>query len=130
MSTKSVRKGFKILNYVQGIGYFSSNCQSPKEPFGLQYRIGVPAVPKPGCGPLCVFKTLEDAREGCWGFDMVVFECEYLPSIKRSVWYRTSDAIKSPDAIKGIVRSPLTTLPHGKALAESVTITKKVWGYG
>ena len=87
---------------------------------GIRYFKTKPTVPAEGCGPLCVFRTRKDAAAFRGGVpDLRIFECQYRPSSKRSVWCRASSDLFHE-------RTPLCDLPPGKALAEWVQLGKEV----
>ena len=79
----------------------------------VEYAIGKTSKPKPGCGPLCVFRSLRDAKWHCFEGN-VIMKVRYIPSEQQSVW--TSD----------YSRCLLGYLFDGTILADSVTPIKVI----
>jgi hypothetical protein len=86
----------------------------------VKYHLDRYAIPKPNCGPLCVFYTLEDAsRFIALESKARIYRCRYFPSNRRVVWRR------SPLFQRRSSR-PLTKLPKGTILATKVRLLNQV----
>jgi hypothetical protein len=85
-------KGWKVVRRTQNNRLTSSTLVESDEA-RVTYKPNEPAVPREGCGPLCVFSELADAEGYFKGkslmaieITMEVWECEYEPSPLRVVW--------------------------------------------
>ena len=108
--------GYKVVVKEQG-NLVSANCDSMSF---VVYKIGEKTVPRPKCGPLCLFSTLSKAK---WFFesDIVsrngnILKVKYKPSKKKCVWFTTTIGTKSSVNIDDLF--------DGTVLAESVTPLK------
>jgi hypothetical protein len=113
MKTKT---GWKLMDVVRG-KFESFGADMAGE--NVRYRVGRKTRPKPGNGPLAVFKDRESALRYARDtglVHMVLAPCRYTPSRSRSLWYR--------DRLQGIV-TRTTRLPLGTRLAASVTLTAR-----
>jgi hypothetical protein len=102
-------KGWKITN-MDMFSWLSirRNLGVQVEAWAVQYKVGEAATPREGCGPLMVFTDLEMAKmfrkfKTTSKVDRL-FECEYVPSKHKSVWFRTYevDAADSVTLVKEI----------------------------
>jgi hypothetical protein len=116
-----VKDGFKVLR-ISNRHLVSATTIGES----LRYYTNRKNYPKPGNGPLCVFKTLyhaskfvEDLVSARFDFDagkyVVIYECEYETSRRRKIW-----TIDDPSG------RLLYDLPQDKALAEWVWLVKRV----
>ena len=84
----------------------------------IKYRINKWVKPLKNCGPLCVFKTKEDALNfvgtACLDF-YSIYECLYEPSEEKGVYVEGWKEFKKT----------LRVLPKGTALANRVKLIKK-----
>ena len=81
----------------------------------VEYTLGKTARPKDGSGPLCVFRTLDQARSLCdVSFGAAILKVRYVPSKQKSIWVRDS------------MHLSLGELREGTVLADSVTPIKEM----
>jgi len=57
----------------------------------IEYKIGEAVSPHTDCGPLCLFDTLEYAKEYCGGFiegvhNIEIYICDYTKSEEIKMW--------------------------------------------
>lgn len=52
---------------------------------GVRYRIGKKTKPKKNCGPLCCYRTLEEAKEHDF-LGPVIYKCKVKESKEKYVW--------------------------------------------
>ena len=102
------------------IGYKSVRMKNEKycsltletdEPACVEYAIGKTSKPNPGCGPLCVFRSLREAKRHSFR-GQVIMKVRFVPSEQQSVW--TFD----------YCHYHLNYLFEGTVLADSVTPIK------
>ena len=79
-----------------------------------QYKINKWVKPTKGNGPLCVFNTIEDARNFAWDFH-TIYECLYERSKERTVYVSNSSEGRS-----------LFLLPTGTILATKVKLIRRI----
>ena len=103
MKEKIGYKGVKMKNEK----YYSLTLE-PDEPACVEYAIGKTSKPKPGCGPLCVFRSLRETKQHSFR-GQVTMKVRYVPSEQQSVW------------IFDYSRYHLNYLFDGTILADSVT---------
>ena len=98
---------------------------------GVEYAKETPSYPRTGCGPLCVFNSLEIAKQ--YIRDMAIykrdgkaigdygrlFTCSYEPSDETGVWFLTMRE-------GAAVFTSLCDLPNGTCLAKSVTLIEEL----
>lgn len=82
---------------------------------GLHYPINKEVTPKMGCGPICVFQTIHQARAFKDGRvfttkGLRLVKCKYIKSSKVHIWDRYS-----------LKMYEIMLLPRGTILADSVT---------
>lgn len=80
------------------------------DPSCVEYVIGKTSKPKPGCGPLCVFQSLRDAKLQSFRGE-VIMKVRYVLSERQFVW--------SGSFVHH--RCHLNHLFNGTILADSVT---------
>jgi hypothetical protein len=84
----------------------------------VRYSLHRKTFPKYGCGPLCVFKSLDVAMEFYvklnLGYNYKIFECEYRQTREELVWYMSGER-KQWSTIK--------SLPEGTVGADWVKLT-------
>jgi len=113
-----LRRGYKIVRVDTRTG---SMWSAYDELQAVQYKEGVISVPMQGCGPLCVFPTLKDARsyyierQSVYG-DHEIHTCSYKPSWRRSVW----------NHVDKCRLSRLRLSYRGTCLASSVVLGEKI----
>ena len=78
----------------------------------LQYKINEWIKPKKGCGPLCVFNTIEDAKNFKWS-DHIIYECLYEKSLEHKVYI--GNEVKT-----------IFDLPQGTVLATKVQLIRRI----
>lgn len=108
-------KGWKVgYKVVRG-----NNCMSACLFVKAQTRYfrSRPTYPKKGCGPLCVFTSLEDALNFA-SLPHHIYLCYYKPSRGTYIWWRTLEGDKD--------WLPLSSLSKGKALALAVQLVKRI----
>jgi len=108
-------EGYKIVdNYLSSIAAPGGGS--------ISYTIGEQTVPLEHCGPLAVFRELDDALDflvkSYHGLLKLVhiFECEYEESSRTYLWIGD----------RGGVFQSRKGLPRGTRLAESVTLLEEV----
>jgi hypothetical protein len=117
------RKGYKVVSDA----FFSEEDNRrayksyivPRFGAGRVYEVGKITVPQPGCGPLCVFKTLKSAKKFTRGSDPLIFSCLYSPS-KKKVVHNGPKRLPTSNIVK------LGNLPWSTALATRVVLKKEV----
>jgi hypothetical protein len=74
-----IKIGYKILDEMGSIivGF---------EQGGILYKINEWIKPNKNCGPLCLFKTFEEAEKYKGWFKRKIYLCEYEPSDDLKVW--------------------------------------------
>lgn len=82
-------------------------------------------IPPHGWGPFCVFEDLGSFWDAYnkynWiGEHVVLFECEYEPSVEKSIWYTINRGLKP----ERLLEKQLKDLPRGTVLANSLRLTK------
>jgi hypothetical protein len=82
----------------------------------VHYKVGKITKPMKDAGPLCVFTSLQSARNAFSGVGNRFYLCAYVPSNKKCVW--TSKL--------WIHTSPIFFLPNGTALAAEVVLIREV----
>jgi len=92
------------------------NCGPAVIPAPQRYRLGKATRSPDGWGPMCVFGTLENARDfaRCRLNIVEIYECTIEPSQESSVYTLVGHCV------------PLYGLPTGTFLADAVTLTKQV----
>ena len=84
---------------------------------GRTYHTNKKIVPRPNCGPLCVFKTIVQAQTfkhtRLYPNRIKIVKCKYEKSSEAYVW--------SSDYKHRISRYHINELPRGTVLADSVT---------
>jgi hypothetical protein len=118
-----VRDGYKVVHEDRGTKEVASAIGGVGHSGrAVRYFKTRRTYPAPGCGPLCVFKTLLDAKSFQAGSDLTVYECTYQPSTRKIVWYTFTDSVEK----WCVQKSSLDDLSVGKALAEWVQLGKEV----
>ena len=108
--------GYKVVENSHGeLRSFTAGILCPAGTH-VVYVPGQKARPNPGCGPLCVFGTEDDARSVRLASADQVWKCEYDPSNATGIWARDLEAC---------VLS-LSLLPQGTVLADSVTLLERI----
>jgi len=77
--------------------------------------------PYKGNGPLCVFKTLDNAIEHCKRFGSLhyIYKCKFYPSKKEKIWFESDGVYNKHDC-------PIWALPVGTLLATRIMITEQL----
>lgn len=70
--------GYKLLDDMRSIVI-------EEDEGGVLYKINEWVEPHDKCGPLCLFKSLKDAKEN-QRFHNKIYQCEYEPSKEKIVW--------------------------------------------
>jgi hypothetical protein len=112
--TKKIKIGYKIVSVWNGKYY--SWMSYPDEDDCVEYRIGKTSKPRSGCGPLCIFSKLRNARDSVNIFTdikCIIFKVQYVPSKENSVWTQDDSAL-------------IDTLIPDTVLANSVTPIKVI----
>ena len=78
-----------------------------------QYKVNKWVKPVKGNGPLCVFNTIENARNFKWDLH-TIYECLYERSLERNAY------------IKNVERKHLLSLPQGTVLANKVKLIRRI----
>ena len=111
MNNENIKTGYKII---------CLNMASFSRPFtygGIEYKLNQKVYPRKGCGPLCVFDTLEDVKNfsDFFIYDNAVriFKCKYEESEEDKIW----------DYFHEI---SLSDLPYGTKLADWVELTEEI----
>jgi hypothetical protein len=117
-----MKQGYKVVQYTDQ-GLYSCIVDGR---YRVKYGIGLSSKPFEGCGPLCVFDTLADAR--CYVdtyFDgeidignEAIYKCEYVPAVDVAMGVYLASAVCD--------RVPEAALPQGTMLADSVMLTEEV----
>ena len=81
--------------------------------YTLQYKVDKWVKPLKDNGPLCIFNTIEDAKNFKWDTH-TIYECLYERSLERNVY------------IKNIERKHLLSLPEGTVLATKVKLMRRI----
>jgi hypothetical protein len=112
----AVKMGFKVLE-VMNRRLESATDAGERMRYHTRYK----NYPKPGNGPLCVFKDLENAKvfaeklRNTYYQVIAIYECEYETTKRRKVW-----TINDPYG------RTMYDMPEGKALATWVWLVKRV----
>ena len=106
---KYVKTGYKVVYF------FKSELFSIFSHAEVKYILNQKVYPKKGCGPLCVFDTLENAKKSYLPFfcGFKVFKCNYKESKKKKIWNNR-------------YKSSLKDLPSGTRLANWVELIEEV----
>jgi hypothetical protein len=131
-----IEDGYKACCQIDGVNHsfiYTRNNMSD-----VIYKEGEPAIPIQGSGPLCVFPNMFAAvtfvnRNGAAteilelypyetrNVSLVIWKCKYTRSSKKYVW-------RLPREKKlWCIEKPIKILPSHTVLADTVTITEKVW---
>lgn len=105
--------GYKIVRLPQHTG-----CIATWERVVVYYSLWEWVEPQPNRGPMCVFRTLEDAQRWCCTVSFLpknlrIFKCYFEESDETSIWGQT-------------IKTELDLLPHGTALADRVKLIEEV----
>lgn len=123
MNNPTYKQGFKVVRQ-HNKALYSTISTTHKNLDQVRYTTNKPAYPRPNQGPLYVFKTLDDALKFTSQFafvpNLIIYHCLYKPSTKRKAWYDFNMGSGC------IIRIFSHYLPNNTALANMVTITKKV----
>jgi hypothetical protein len=107
--TQQVKEGYKVVNGC-GSSYYSAVGRLGK----VKYSIECWTQPHEGYGPLCVFNTLDAAKEFARIYRLkIIFRCRYVPSEQKKIW--------NPYDFKS-----LHHLPPGTVLANEVYLDERV----
>lgn len=114
-----MKRGWKVVRIDPHTGDFCSLIVDPGLG-GVTYTPGKPTIPKPGCGPLAVFKTYEHALEFVRVFitgrpsEYRILPCRYRRwgGLEWNLWTRVGKE-------RGVRRF---VLPRGTDLASEVTL--------
>lgn len=116
--------GYKVC--LEFNGYYLAAFPTINPYVDVYYSFDTYVAPKKGCGPLCVFDTLDNAimfsKKYCINY--TIFECDYETSEERTI-YRTESYPFSGE-IKVTQGPTLKDLPVGTALASKVVLIKKI----
>ena len=84
----------------------------------VKYEVNTWVSPCYGCGPLCVFDTLQDALHFVGKDDSIsIYECIYEKSKQNKIYYISSGEFSH--------KRPLVKLPKGTVLANKVKLVKR-----
>ena len=114
MTKQKIKIGYKIVSVWNGKYY--SWMAYPDDYDCVEYIIGKTSIPRPGCGPLCVFSKLRKAKDSVNIFTdikCVIFKVQYVPSKENNVWTHDDSAL-------------IDILTPGTILADSVTPIKVI----
>lgn len=113
---KKTKIGYKVVKSVDGRFCSYTGMMKWVGSHGcVEYILGKTSEPNPGDGPLCVFMTIEQARDFCDGcLGVVILQVRYVPSKQTEVWDGVSRHLS------------LHALPEGTVLADSVTPIKEM----
>lgn len=105
--------GYKVVSFPQ-----LTSCIATWEDVVVYYPLWEWVAPQLNRGPLCVFRTLEDAqrwygREKLLPRNRRIFKCYFEESDEASIWGVTA-------------KIELDRLPHGTALADRVKLIERV----
>ena len=101
--------GYKVVFVWYGRYY--SWTATPDDHECIKYIIGKTSKPRPGCGPLCVFSNLRNARETASIFTdkrCAILKVRFVPSKEKCAWTHHTSTSKDE-------------LNDGTILADSVT---------
>lgn len=106
--------GYKIVKLPQ-----HTSCIVFSEDVVVYYPLREWAEPQLNCGPLCVFRTLQDAQR--W-----YCRAKFLPRNRRifKCFFEESDETSTWEG--RICKTKLDLLPHGTALADRVKLIEEV----
>jgi hypothetical protein len=116
-----IRDGYKLVFKI--IYRFPIYRSYVGGPGAVCYKINKWTKPMRGCGPLAVFDNFENAELFCdsevnlydaEGANLLIFKCKYVPSEKKSLWFRYMMEVKESFA---------GSFPEGTVLADQVMIT-------
>jgi len=82
----------------------------------LQYKINEWTKPVKGFGPLCVFDTIEDAKDFKWDND-TIYECLYEKSSEHKVYFHSGQRREERN---------IFYLPKGTILATKVKLLRRI----
>lgn len=106
-------KGYKITNFVRESAVMENDAT-------VKYHINIVTEPNHGCGPLCVFATIDDA---------LMFSNRHFTGKKRD---RLFEVDYEPSTEKNLYCPHFTTkesaFPVGTILAKSVTLRREIVG--
>jgi hypothetical protein len=113
---KKTKIGYKVVKSVDGLFCsYTSMIEWVGQYACNEYILGKISKPNPGAGPLCVFRTIGQARDFCDGsFGVAILKVRYVPSKQTAVWDGVSRHVS------------LSDLPEGTVLADSVTPIKRM----
>lgn len=126
MATRIV-EGYKVVLVTKEDTLISAIYHKCEDEYGVEYIALQWVKPKKGCGPLCVFKTLEDALNFCafeskiGGLHLRVYKCVYRKSSQEFV-FTHEDLLRHG----GVKFKSVRYLSVGAVLASSVMITNPV----
>ena len=105
--------GYKIVRFPQ-----LTSCIATWEDVVVYYPLWEWVAPQLNRGPLCVFRTLQDAQRWCCTVSFLpknlrIFKCYFEESDETSIWGVTA-------------KIELDRLPHGTALADRVKLIERV----
>lgn len=112
----TICKGFKVCaTNSEGTRFFSMSLVAERVEFIKHVSVRRPKF----CGPITVFRTQRHARKfmGKIGWTLVLFSCEFEPSEDNEVWSNENEYAR---------RHPLSALPTGTRLADSVKLIKRL----
>jgi hypothetical protein len=112
----TTKQGYKVVQQTPAGALLSAYVYD--SPAQVDYQPSKYATPKKGCGPLCVFPTLSDARAFLKDWGTQIYECDYEPSPRAKRVYMQCDK-------EG---RQLFELPPNTILARRVKLTKLVQG--
>lgn len=103
-------KGYKIVKRDTLNSYIEDGGSA------INYIFNEFVYPHEGCGPLAVFKNLEDAVD-FWELDSYacIYECEFVESIKKMLWF---------PLVNGVIHYKTCEFPDGTYFADSVKILR------
>ena len=126
---KKTKIGYKVVKKENGrFCSYTSSIEFIDLRSCVEYILGRTSKPKSGSGPLCVFRTLNQARQ-CYdsSFGVAILKVRYVPSKKRSVWVTRYLLSKNQSIRVGrFIRMTLKRMPKGTVLADSVTPIKEM----